>query len=72
MSIRAMPAEDQASGEARRRARRERLWAWASLLVLVVAWDAASRLDERAAILRMRITHVLEEAHGSQRSDSTD
>lgn len=28
-----------------RRDRREKLWAWAAVLVLVLCWDAASRLD---------------------------
>ena len=34
--------------------RLELLWAWASLLVLIVCWDAALRLDQRVPLPRMR------------------
>jgi hypothetical protein len=34
--------------------RLELLWAWASLLVLIVCWDAAARLDQRVSLPRMR------------------
>ncbi|HMN44292.1 MAG TPA: hypothetical protein PKE27_06960 [Povalibacter sp.] len=44
----ARPVGPQASAAAMRRSRRERWWAWASLLVLIVAWDAAGRLDQKA------------------------
>ena len=40
--------------------RRETLWAWLSLLVLVICWDAAARLDERISPPRARLTHVAE------------
>lgn len=33
----------------RQRQRRERAWAWLSLVVLIVCWDASSRLDQPAA-----------------------
>lgn len=36
------------------------LWAWASLLVLIICWDAALRLDQRVPLPRMRIAHVSE------------
>jgi len=32
----------------------ELLWAWASLLVLIVCWDAALRLDQRVPLPSMR------------------
>ena len=38
--------------------RRETLWAWLSLLVLVLCWDAAARLDEKVSPPRLRLTHV--------------
>ncbi|HKE95132.1 MAG TPA: hypothetical protein VKB34_12550 [Povalibacter sp.] len=41
--------------------RLEILWAWASLLVLIICWDAAFRLDEHVSLPRMRIAHAVEE-----------
>ena len=38
----------------------ETAWAWASVLILVVCWDAALRLDERVSLPRMRIAHAVE------------
>lgn len=38
----------------------ETVWAWASLLVLIVCWDAALRLDQRVALPRMHMAHVVE------------
>lgn len=35
-----------------RLARRERLWAWASMLMLVVAWDVANRLDQHVSLIQ--------------------
>jgi hypothetical protein len=56
-----------------RRTRRERCWAWVSLFVLIVAWDAAGRLDERVALPRMRIAHAAGDGgHAPQRIESTD
>ena len=40
--------------------RLEILWAWASLLVLIICWDAALRLDQRMPLPRIRIAHVSE------------
>jgi len=48
--------------------RRELVWAWLSLAALVIAWDRAARLDERASPPRVRIAHVVtreEAAHGA-------
>ena len=41
--------------------RRELLWALASFVVLILCWDVACRLDERAFVPRVRIAHVLGE-----------
>jgi hypothetical protein len=60
---------NQKADERVRRTRREQWWAWASLFVLIVAWDASSRLDERMALPRMRIAHA---AEGSGHIESTD
>jgi hypothetical protein len=36
--------------------RRETLWAWLSLLTLVICWDAAARLDEKVSPPRPRLS----------------
>lgn len=46
---------------ARDRQRREQLWAWLSLVVLIICWDASSRLEERVSPPRARIAHAMEE-----------
>jgi hypothetical protein len=46
---------------ARDRQRREQVWAWLSLVVLIVCWDASSRLGERVSAPRARIAHVIED-----------
>jgi hypothetical protein len=38
--------------------RRERVWAWLSLLTLIVCWDASARLDQRVSPPRVRIAHA--------------
>lgn len=38
--------------------RLEIAWAWASLLVLIVCWDAALRLDQRVSVPRVRMVHA--------------
>jgi hypothetical protein len=38
--------------------RREKLWAWLSLVTLVLCWDASIRLDERVSPPRVRIAHI--------------
>jgi hypothetical protein len=38
----------------------ETAWAWASLLVLIVCWDAALRLDQRVPLPRVRLAHAVE------------
>lgn len=55
----------------RDRQRRERAWAWLSLLVLIVCWDASSRLDAHVSPPRPRFAHVVEEAE-MFRSERTD
>jgi len=45
----------------RERRRREQAWAWLSLVVLIICWDASSRLDERVSAPRVRIAHALAE-----------
>jgi hypothetical protein len=46
---------------ARERQRRERIWAWLSLVVLIVCWDVSTRLEEHASVPRLRIAHALAE-----------
>lgn len=46
---------------ARDRQRREQVWAWLSLVVLIVCWDASSRLGERVSPARPKLAHVMEE-----------
>ena len=46
--------------------RLEVLWAAASFLVLILCWDAASRLDERVSVPRIRIAHALEEERAAR------
>lgn len=46
---------------ARDRQRREQAWAWLSLVVLIVCWDASSRLGEPVSPPRSRMAHVAEE-----------
>lgn len=50
-------------------ARLEVFWAWASLLVLIVCWDAAFRLDERVSLPRMRIAHAVDQERSEQRME---
>jgi hypothetical protein len=42
----------------RERHRREQVWAWLSLVTLVICWDASERLGERVSPPRTRIAHV--------------
>lgn len=46
---------------ARDRQRRERTWAWLSLVALIVCWDASSRIGERVSIPRPKLAHALED-----------
>ena len=54
------------SGPDRSQQRREKTWAWLSLLTLVLCWDAAARLEARVSPPRVRI------AHAGERSESVD
>jgi len=50
------------SGSYRAKLRRhEILWAWLSLLTLVICWDAAARLDDKVSPPRPRLSHMAEE-----------
>ena len=40
--------------------RREHIWAWASLVLLLVCWDAALRLDQKVSMPRPRLSHMVE------------
>ena len=40
--------------------RREHVWAWASLLLLLVCWDANLRLDQKVSMPRPRLSHLVE------------
>jgi hypothetical protein len=42
------------------------MWAWLSLLTLVLCWDASARLETRVSPPRVRI------AHAGERSESVD
>ena len=45
----------------RERQRREQIWAWLSLVVLIICWDASARLGEHVSAPRVRLAHALEE-----------
>ena len=40
--------------------RREHLWAWGSLVMLLLCWDASSRLDQKVSMPRPRLSHMVE------------
>ena len=42
----------------RERYRREQVWAWLSLVTLIICWDASERLGERVSPPRARLAHV--------------
>ena len=46
------------SGPDRGQQRREWMWAWLSLLTLILCWDASARLEQRVSPPRVRIAHV--------------
>lgn len=50
----------------------ETAWAWASVLILIVCWDAALRLDERVPLPRIRIAHAAEVERSGQGSESRE
>jgi hypothetical protein len=43
---------------ARERNRRERVWAWLSVVTLIICWDASARLDQRVSPPRVRMAHA--------------
>jgi hypothetical protein len=46
------------SGPDRGQQRRESMWAWLSLLTLVLCWDVSARLETRVSPPRVRIAHA--------------
>lgn len=40
--------------------RREHVWAWASLVLLLVCWDVNLRLDQQVSVPRPRLSHLVE------------
>lgn len=40
--------------------RREQIWAWVSLVLLLLCWDASSRLDEKVSMPRPKLGHMVE------------
>ena len=40
--------------------RREHIWAWVSLGLLILCWDATLRLDQHVSLPRVRIAHAAE------------
>jgi hypothetical protein len=52
------------SGPDSRQRRRETMWAWLSLLTLVICWDASARLETRVSPPRVRIAHAGERSEG--------
>lgn len=45
----------------RERNRREQVWAWLTLVTLIICWDASERLGERVSPPRTRVAHVSED-----------
>jgi hypothetical protein len=45
---------------AEQRHRRERTWAWLSVVTLIICWDASTRLDQRVSPPRVRIAHAVD------------
>lgn len=52
------------SGPDSRQRRREAMWAWLSLVTLVLCWDASTRLETRVSPPRVRIAHAGERSEG--------
>lgn len=52
--------------------RLEIVWAWASLLMLIICWDAALRLDQRVSVSRVRIAHAAESERPAQTGKLTE
>jgi hypothetical protein len=59
---------------ARDRYRRERVWAWLSVLTLIICWDASERLDQHVSPPRVRIAHAgdADDSGGSEISRAPD
>jgi hypothetical protein len=46
---------------ARERRRREQVWAWLSLVVLIVCWDVSSRMEEPTSPPRSKVAQAIAE-----------
>lgn len=51
--------------------RLELVWAWGSLLTLILCWDAALRLDQHVSPPRVRIAHAAEIERSESAFEST-
>jgi hypothetical protein len=51
--------------------RLELVWAWGSLLTLILCWDAALRLDQHVSPPRVRIAHAAEAERPEPAFEST-
>ena len=45
----------------RERRRREQVWAWLSLVVLIVCWDVSSRMEEPTSPPRSKVAQAIAE-----------
>ncbi|HEU4654030.1 MAG TPA: hypothetical protein VFS47_08585 [Steroidobacteraceae bacterium] len=61
-SLDAVSSKRSAIASSIRQARREKAWAWLTLVTLILCWDASIRLDERISPPRARIAHMGEAA----------
>jgi hypothetical protein len=60
------------SGPDRGQRRREAMWAWLSLLTLVLCWDASARLETRVSPPRVRMAHAGESRAEARPTTETD
>jgi hypothetical protein len=54
--------------DAEQRHRRERAWAWLSVVTLIICWDATARLDQRVSPPRVRIAHAVDREEIDQKA----
>jgi hypothetical protein len=60
------------SGAGRRQRRLEAMWAWLSLVTLILCWDASARLDTRVSPPRVRIAHAGEREQPAEQTLTID